>query len=295
MRSIARIAAPWAFAAVGLTTNLGWAQDGTPPAPPPSLPPPPVAAPVVAPASSRPAEAKDETKDDAKDETTDHARLIGRFGVTYFDITSLPIANPVPDPGTGNAATPAPGAISGSTVAAPVVGIRYWLNDRIGIDGGIGLGLAGGSQSGSVGGTTTNVDKTSTTGAAFHGGVPFAFASGKHYSFLVIPELTVGFTTANFSPNAPPGVMNARTGPSQSLTGFLFDGGVRVGAEIYFGFIGVPQLALSATIGLSFRRSVYSWSSGGNSASDGTNTFGTQVQSDPWAIFKDAISATYYF
>jgi hypothetical protein len=35
--------------------------------------------------------------------------------------------------------------------------------------------------------------------------------------------------------------------------------------------------------------------SGGDSASDGTNTFGTNVSADPWALFKDAISATYYF
>ena len=54
------------------------------------------------------------------------------------------------------------------------------------------------------------------------------------------------------------------------------------------------QLALQATLGLSYRRSVYKWSSNGSSASDGTNTFGTQVNADPWAIFKDAISATYY-
>jgi hypothetical protein len=218
---------------------------------------------------------------------TDHERFVGRLGVTYFDVTDLPIANQFAGGGT-----PLPGQITSSTVAAPVVGVRYWLNRRFGIDGGIGLGLAGGSDQSINGGTSTTVNKTSSTGFAFHAGMPIALAEGKHYAFLVIPELTVGVTSASFQPNALGG---GTAPPSQDLSGFLFTMGARVGAEIYFGFIGLPQLALQASVGLSYRRSVYKWSSSGNSASDGTNTFGTNVNADPWSIFKDAVSATYYF
>jgi hypothetical protein len=256
-------------AAVTVALGLGaprtaWAQDGNgglvaqAPTPPP--PPPPV------------------------DEGSDHDRVVRRFGVTYFDVTDLPIANQLA-PGS----TPAAGSLTSSNVQAPVIGARYWINRHVGIDAGIGLGFVGGSTEAVVGGTDTSVNKTATNGFALHAGVPIAFATGRHYAFLLIPNTTIGFTTATFKAPAP------STAPDQDLSGFLFDIGARVGAEIYFGFIGVPQLALQATVGLSFRRSVFKWAAGGNSASDGTNSFGTNVQADPWSIFKDAVSATYYF
>lgn len=259
---------------MALVPALAWGQDAPPPPPPRPPPPPPAAAPEAPPAP-------------AEEAVTDPHMFIGHLGVTYFDVTDLPIANQI-----GGGGAPGPGGLTSSTVSAPVVGVRYWLNGRIGIDGGIGLGLAGGSDQAVAGGTSTTVNKTSSTGFALHGGVPIALAEGKHYAFLAIPEFTVGFTTATYSP--PSAAAGGTGGPNQDLSGFLFDIGARVGAEIYFGFIGVPQLALQATVGLSYRRSVYKWSSNGNSASDGTNTFGTQVNGDPWAIFKDAISATYY-
>ena len=290
-------------ACLSLASELAWGQDGVPPpspsAPaPPAASPPPPPAPAAAPASppppaplAPPVVATAEPVPPPDDEMpNDHQRLGGRLGVTYFDITDLPIANPVTSAG---GATVLPSPLTSSTVSAPVVGVRYWVSRRVGVDGGLGIGLAGGSDQAVSNGQSTTISKTSTTGVAIHGGLPVALAEGRHYAFLVIPEMTLGFTTATFKPSATPGVTAA--GPDQDLSGFLFDIGVRVGAEIYFGFIGVPQLALQASVGLSYRRSVFKWSSNGSSSSDGTNTFGTNVNADPWAIFKDAVSATYYF
>jgi hypothetical protein len=281
--------APWArgplavVAVIGaLTAAPGGAYAQAPeggaisatPAPPP--PPPPPAPRVADPVRG----------DDAgREEPTDHEKVVGRFGVTYFDVTNLPIANQFNG-------TPTPGQITSSTVQAPVIGARYWINRRFGVDVGIGLGFVGGSTEAVVGSTDTTVGKTGTNGFAFHAAVPIALAEGRHYAFLVIPGTTFGVTTATYKPVTAPG---ATAAPDQDLSGFLFDIGARVGAEIHFGFIGIPQLALQATVGLSFRRSTFKWSSNGNSASDGTNTFGTNVQADPWSIFKDAVSATYYF
>src|SRR5262249_9249481 len=59
---------------------------------------------------------------------TDHERYIGKFAVGYFGISQLPIALGAPG-GAG---------LQPDTVAAPVVGVRYWINRMIGIDGGIG-------------------------------------------------------------------------------------------------------------------------------------------------------------
>jgi hypothetical protein len=270
------------------------AQDGAPlpPLPSPSLSPsppaqPPAPPPLAVPTSPPPAAEPpaDVVHAHPDDDRTDPERVIGHLGVTYFDITDLPIANSVAGGGV-------PSPLTSSTVAAPVVGVRYWLSKRIGIDGGLGIGVAGGSDQTVTGGQSITISKTSTTGFALHAGLPIALAEGRHYAFLVIPETTIGFTMATFRPAAAPG---ATAIFDQDLSGFLFTLGARVGAEIYFGFIGVPQLALQASVGLSFRRSVYKWSSNGSSSSDGTNTFGTNVNADPWAIFKDAVSATYYF
>jgi hypothetical protein len=253
---------------VALAPRTAHAQDAPPPLPPPATPP---AAPPPAPPPPPAAE-------HAEQGPTDHELFIKHLGVTYFDITNLPIANPENGMGAG---------LTSSNVTAPVIGVRYWLMPRIGIDGGIGLGFAGGSDQTVANGVVTTVPKVASNGFAIHAGVPVVLADAKHFTFLVIPDATLGVTSATYSPGGG--------APNQSLSGFLADVGVRAGAEIAFGFIGLPQLALQATVGVSYRRSVYKWSSNGNSASDGTSTFGTQVNGDPWAIFTDGISATYYF
>ncbi len=262
------------------------------PAPPPPFPPPTVVhtvTPEAPPAAAEPVDAAATKR--SEDATPDHDRMVGHVGVTYFNITALPIANPIPVAGA-SAPQPAPGGVTGSTVSAPVVGVRYWLKPGIGIDAGLGLGIGGGSQEAVSSSTDTKVDKTGTVGFALHGGLPIALYRGHHYTFLVVPQFTVGGTGGTYKPGAPPAGTAA---PEQNLSGFLFDIGALVGAEIHFGFIGVPELALQATMGLSYRRTSFKWKSDANSASDGTDAFGTNLGADPWAIFTNNISATYYF
>ncbi len=217
------------------------------------------------------------------DNTPDHERFIGRFAVGYFGVSQLPIAN-VTNGANGL-------GIAQGNVSAPVIGVRYWLSRMIGIDGGLGLGVAGGSSETVNGGTTTTTDKPSAFGMVLHGGVPIALTHGKHYSFLAIPEFNIGFTN---------GTIKATNAPDIDLSGFRFDLGARVGAEIHFGFIGLPELSLEGSVGLAFHRVAYKAkttpANGATvSASDGTTTFSTNVQSDPWALFVNNIAAFYYF
>lgn len=260
----------------------------TPPAPPPTPPPPPPApepaAAATTSASSTAANASPTlapAKDD--DDTPDHERLIGHFGVGYMGISQLPIA------GIGAAAGGGGAALTKGTVTAPVIGIRYWFSRMIGIDAGIGFGLASGGTTTDPGtGTTTSTDNPSSLGAAIHGGVPFAFAHGKHYSFELVPELNAGFTSGTIKAAAPGGT-------DTDLSGFRLDIGARVGGEFYFGFIGIPQLALQASVGAYFSHQAWKASAGNASVSANTNALGTSVQSDPWALFVNNISALYYF
>ena len=231
----------------------------------------------------------------AKDDgVTDHEKVVGHLGVGYLGITQLPIGS------AGGGAAPGGFGHAKATLDAPVIGVRYWMSDRLGLDLGLGFTVFSSSTDitpapGGPGGTQT-VDGPAAFGLAFHGGVPLAFAHAKHYKFLLIPELNVGFTRRGEKQGGP------TPPPDINRSGFRLDAGARVGAEIQFGFIGVPELALQATVGLQFR--YLNWKSqqdaGGSvpterAISDKETSLGTTVQSDPWALFVNNISAIYYF
>jgi hypothetical protein len=184
---------------------------------------------------------------------TDHDGVVGHFGATLFPTQAIPFP------------------IAGAAVNAPVIGVRYWLMPNLGIDGGIGLGWNTGSG-------------PAPFAMAFHGGVPFALASSKHFTFLVIPEVNLAFAHENI-----PAPMAA----NNTADGFLFDMGARVGAEIQFGFIGIPQLSLQGSFGLLFTHTETNTTVPGV-AGGHANNLTTTVGATPWAIFTNAVSATYY-
>jgi hypothetical protein len=211
-----------------------------------------------------------------EDDSPDHERFIRHFAVGYLGISQIPIGN--------LAAGGATLGVTQGTITAPIIGGRYWLQRNLGIDAGIGIGYASSSATVVAGNTTTTTNNPSQFGFALHGGVPIAFAEGHHYTFELVPEATIGFGTGSISGN-----------PSISESGFRIDVGARIGAEIHFGFIGIPELALQASVGLYVRHQSWGVSGGGNSASGEVTTFATSVQNDPWAIFADTVSALYYF
>ena len=246
-----------------LVAGVAQAQEPTPAPPPPPPAPAPPPPPPAAPAAAAP-----------DGEMTDHERVVRRVAVGYFGLNNLPI-------GTGSPNNPTRG-----NIAAPVIGARYWLNKTLGIDVGLGLGFTAPEAQSVMGGTTTNANIASPFGFAIHGGVPIALASSKHFTFQVVPEANLGFTTSSQKN------MNA---PDTNFSGFHFDIGARIGAEVQFGFIGIPQLALQGSIGLFLTRETFKVSQDPNSSSVGSWTFGTTVGPDPWAIFTNQISALYYF
>ncbi|MDB4992714.1 MAG: hypothetical protein JWM74_146 [Myxococcaceae bacterium] len=242
----------------------------------PTPPPAPAATATTTTATTTPA--KVERVEQHDDGDPDHEGVVGHFGVGYLGVSQLPIAAGFP----GGGAT----TVARDNVNAPVIGVRYWLNRGLGLDLGVGFGITSGSTQVVAAGVDRSTDSPSRLGFAVHGGVPLAFAHGKHYSFTVIPEATVGFTS---------GTIKVTNAPDIDLSGFRLDLGGRVGAEIYFGFIGIPQLSLQGSVGLFFRREAWKAKQDTTSASVGETTFATSVQSDPWALFVNNISAFYYF
>lgn len=198
---------------------------------------------------------------------SDHSRVVGSFGIGWFGISNVPIA-----------------ATNGDrdAIAAPAVGVRYWLNDMVGIDGGIGFATS--SSKAKVGGT--NNDELSRTAFLLHAGVPLALATGRHYIFEVVPE--INFATASG---------NTGDATDTDISGLRFEVGARAGTEIQFGFIGIPELALEASVGLFLRSDSYKASppNGADDIKRSDFLISTSNINNPWDFFRSNVAARYYF
>jgi hypothetical protein len=228
----------------------------------------------------------------AKEEPPDHDTVVRRVGLGFIGISELPISTAVPvgtrdDPGL----SPNDRIII-RRVTAPTLGARIWLSKRVGIDAGIGLSYVGGSTTSELGETSAEIEKQSVFAFLLHAGLPVMIGQISHMAFLVVPEATFGHARSSVAPlfkdNAP---------PEAELTGSRLDLGVRAGAEVHFGFMGLPRLSLEAGIGLLFTTEWASASVDDQSISDVSTRLTTTSFSDPWDIFGGVgnVSARYYF
>lgn len=211
---------------------------------------------------------------------SDHSQVTGTFGVGYLGLGGIAIGQ------LNNT------SLGSRTIDAPIVGVRYWLSDSLGIDAGIGFGYESGKSTNKNGSTTVETEAPAATGFLLHAGVPLALGTpGEHHIFQVIPELNVGFGSSTIKGTTNNGVTTADT----NLGGFRLDIGARAGTEIQFGFIGLPKLALQATVGLYFTTQSTSAKQDNLELTASSTRIGTTVQSAPWALFTNSISALYYF
>lgn len=183
---------------------------------------------------------------------TDHDQV--GAGISFFGVNSINVA---------------PSNFGGSlSLTLPTVGARIWFGG-VGLDIGLGLGTTtrqtynscvGGGMPGSgdctAGGATDAEVRSGGIDGGFgiglHVGVPIAAAVSRHAALLIIPEVGFAYgkaTIYNPSGSIPPG-------PAENdvdLSGIQLDVGVRVGGELHFGAIGLPNLSLQLAVGLGFR------------------------------------------
>lgn len=213
---------------------------------------------------------------------SDHDAMIGRFAVGYLGARSVPIA--ATDIAGGN-----PVFAIGS-VQAPVIGLRYWLDQSMGLDAGIGFFSSGGStKSGN-----TSQDKAGINAALIHAGLPFALAGSKHFSWQLVPELNVGFAQQTIKDPLGP------NSGELANKGFALDVGARIGGEVHFGFMGIPELSLQGSVGVLFTTqsatTTYTPPAGASTDfEDKTTQVSTTVYDNPWNIFTSNVAALYYF
>jgi hypothetical protein len=204
---------------------------------------------------------------------SDHDMFVGHMAFGWFGTRGVPV-------GPGTVAAPA-------LQQTPVVGIRYWATPMIGIDGGIGFFTTSSSTNTQPQPPGMTLDGPSATTFVLHAGVPLALANSNHFSFQITPELDVGIGSGTIHNMAP--VANT------DLSGFLLQVGARAGGEVYFGFIGIPQLALDASVGLALVSSSGKATMGAGSTKVSSLTVQTANVSQPWDIFRTNIAVRYYF
>jgi hypothetical protein len=247
------------------------------PAEPAPAPPPPVEATAQAQVQTPPPPmvAAAPAHDAAE---SDHDSVVGSLAIGYLGRRSLLIGG-APDLDEGEFPT--------EEVSAPVIGIRYWLNDMIGIDAGLGFLWSGGSVEVDTGAGSDESDVQGYTAFILHAGVPISLADTGHFSFQIVPEANVGIASST--------IEGTGDEPDTDLDGFHLDIGARAGAEIHFGFIDVPQLSLQGSIGARFAYDKVGVEVGPASIDRSTHSFGTNVGDNPWNIFTSNVAALYYF
>jgi hypothetical protein len=219
--------------------------------------------------------------------TSDHDAVVGRLAVGYMGRRSMRLGIDIAPPSNVWPTGSVP-------IDAPVIGVRYWVHEMVGIDAGIGFLITSGESTLTPGATpaVTN-DEAGITAFILHAGVPLSLTSAQHFSFQIVPELNVGFASQTVKP--PPGDPNPFDLENK---GFHFDIGARAGAEIHFGFMDIPELSLQGSVGVLFETESFSstFKSAPEQSYEASHTeFRTTVGDNPWNIFLANVAALYYF
>lgn len=206
----------------------------------------------------------------AGSEKADHDLVVGKIGIGYLGSLGTPL-------GAG-----------GGSLTAHIVGMRYWFNPGMGLTAGLGFG----TQSGSTSRDGQNTDLPAATTFALKGGLPIALTTGKHYAFVIEPQLVFGYSTQ--TQNIPNG------GGTIENTGYRFALGGTAGGEIHFGFMGIPELSLIGSVGLAFdtlggKTKTNPSGGGGSEQAFSMTSVSTFTRENPWDIFKANVAAVYYF
>ena len=173
------------------------------------------------------------------------------------------------------------------------VGARGWLSEGFGFEVGLGFNTRNGTRADDLE-AREDVPEPTTWGLALHLGVPLSLYDDEHYQFLLLPELNFGMAMGKTEddPNVP-GDQAVRQRAR------LVGGGLRAGAEVQFGMIGLPMLALTGTVGvrLNYQDASVEAAENGVVVTRIRRGFEASTSSfnDPWDIFVSSIAALYYF
>lgn len=211
---------------------------------------------------------------------TDHEKVVGGWGVGL--LTAVELRPLLPGP-----------TYPEQTLLVPVLGARGWFSEGFGLEIGLGFNTISGTRADDIS-SREDVPDPTIWGLALHLGLPLSFYDDEHYQFLLLPELNFGasFGALEDDPN-----IDGDQAVRQRAR--LVGGGLRAGAEIQFGMIGLPMLALTGTVGvrLNYHQSSVEAAENGVVVTRVRSGFQASTSSfnDPWDLFVSSIAALYYF
>lgn len=213
--------------------------------------------------------------------TSDHDFVVNKLGVGYMGMLAVPVFNLT----SGE---------FGAPILAPTIGARYWFDSDLALEAGLGINITGQNNK-----TNADADDTSSetvTGIAFRVGLPISLYASEHYSFQIIPDFRFAYGkntgTIYNAPDVPDTVISTST--------TTWGVGATAGAEIYFGFMNIPELSVQAGVGFDFSHSSASVDLEPDEPpvevpSATFHQFRTTLDGAPWDIFRGSVRALYYF
>jgi hypothetical protein len=184
-------------------------------------------------------------------------------------------------------------AYSEQSLVLAILGARTWFTEGFGFEAGIGFTTAHGTRADDVQ-SREDVPDPTIWGLALHLGVPISLYDDEHYQFLLLPELNMGMAIGRTEDDP-----NTTGDQAVRQRARLVGGGLRAGAEVQFGMIGLPMLALQGTVGVRLNHHASSVEAAENGVVVTRTRSGfaaaTSSFNDPWDLFVSSIAALYYF
>ncbi len=213
-------------------------------------------------------------------EESDGEKAMGGWALVVFNTRPFDFAN------SGGAA-PIP-------LTVYTLGLRHWTTQPLGpfrnwgVDFGLGLAVGRSTVTAPQTGQLVTSDGPRTNGFGVHAGLPLAVHHHAHATFEVVPEVDAIYANETI-PAQTPG------GDATEYKGWSFRMGARAGFEIFFGFIGLPQLAIEASAGAAITYDRLSSIVGPSERTVSQYGFSTLRGSEPWTIFPGSVAAMYHF
>lgn len=214
------------------------------------------------------------------DRLSDSERAMGTWALVVFNTRPFDFPN-----GGGADAVP---------LTVYTVGLRRWTTRPLGpfknwgVDAGLGVVWGRSSVTSPQAGTLHTSAGVSTGGFGMHLGLPLAVTHHQHATFELVPELDVIWAHEHL-PALDAG------GDSTDYGGWSARLGARAGLELYFGFVGIPNLAIEASVGAALTYDSLSTKVGPIERSTRRWGFQTLRGNEPWSVFTGSVAAMYHF
>ena len=235
------------------------------------------AAPEPAPAAADPPPEDAEEKPAGP---TDHERVVRHWGVGLLSAVELRPLQPGP-------------SYPEQSLVVATLGVRTWFSKRVGAELGFGFNTVSGKRADDLQ-SREDVPDPTILGLALHLGVPLSLYDDEHYQFMILPELNLGMALGRTKDD--PNTLGDQAVRQRAQ---LVGGGLRAGAEVQFGMIGLPMLALTGTVSvrLNYHQSSVEAAENGVVVTRTRSVLAGSTSSfnDPWDLFVSSIAALYYF